>query len=136
LIGTAAFGAIGLMRDDLFIDWVDIEWALRARSLGYKSYYVPNAGMAHSVGDDVVQVLGRDFHLHDDLRNYYLLRNATYLMRVKSMGWRWKITFAPRIPCYFVLYPCLSKSKLKNARLVLRAFMDGLRGRLGRFADE
>ena len=88
LINAAAFQAIGLMRDDLFIDWVDIEWALRARSLGYISYYVPNAVMIHSVGDAVFVVLGRDIHTHDDVRNYYMLRNVTYLMRLRSMGWR------------------------------------------------
>lgn len=131
LISAATIEAVGLMCEGLFIDWVDIEWALRARSFGYKSYYVPNAVMVHSVGDAVIQVLGRDVHLHSDFRNYYLLRNATYLMGVRSMGWRWKLTFLPRIPCYLVLYPCLSRSKFKNAKLLLRAFMDGVCGRLG-----
>ncbi|HEY1804592.1 MAG TPA: glycosyltransferase family 2 protein [Terracidiphilus sp.] len=132
MIRTSVLQHIGLMREDFFIDWVDIEWCMRARSKGYISYYAPNAVMKHSVGDSVVTVLGRDVHLHNDLRNYYMLRNAVYLFRLKSMGWRWKINFAPRIPCYLVLYPLLSKRKMWNLRLVLKALSDGMRGRLGK----
>jgi len=122
------------MREDFFIDWVDIEWCMRARSLGLKSYYVPSVVMKHSVGDSVVSVLGRDVHVHNDLRNYYMLRNAIYLFRLKSVGWRWKINFAPRIPIYCFLYPLLSKHRLNNIKLVLRGVLDGLRGRLGQLS--
>ena len=73
------------MREDLFIDWVDIEWCLRAESQGLESYIVPSAIMMHSIGDDTVRVLGRDINLHSDLRNYYMVRNATYLLRVSTM---------------------------------------------------
>ncbi len=132
IMRTSVLQRVGPMRDDLFIDWVDIEWCMRARSMGYKSYYIPSAVMKHSVGDSMVKVLGRDVHLHNDLRNYYMLRNAIYLFRLKSMGWRWKINFAPRIPCYVVLYSWFSKNRLDNITMILRAIYDGLRGRLGR----
>jgi len=136
LMRTSVFQRVGPMRDDLFIDWVDIEWGMRARSMGYESYYIPSVVMKHSVGDSVATVYGRDIHLHNDLRNYYMLRNAVYLCRLKSMGWRWKINFAPRIPCYLVLYPFLSGSKLKNFKMLLRAIWDGLIGRLGRLDEK
>jgi rhamnosyltransferase len=133
IIRASVLQKVGLMRDDFFIDWVDIEWGMRARSVGYKSYYAPNVVMKHSVGDSVVTVLGRDVHVHNDLRNYYMLRNAIYLYRLKSMGWRWKINFIPRIPCYLVLYPILSKHKILNLRYLIRGIWDGARGRLGQF---
>jgi rhamnosyltransferase len=136
IMRTSVLQRIGPMRDDLFIDWVDIEWCMRARSMGYKSYYIPSVVMKHSVGDSVVTISGRDLHLHNDIRNYYMLRNAIYLFRLKSMGWRWKINFAPRVPCYLVLYPFLSNSKLKNSKIILRAIWDGILGRLGRLAEK
>jgi rhamnosyltransferase len=136
VIRTSVLERVGLMRDDLFIDWVDIEWGMRARSMGYNSYYIPSAVMKHSVGDSVVTIFGRDVHLHNDIRNYYMLRNAIYLFRFKSMGWRWKINFAPRIPCYLALYPILSNSKLKNFKIILRAVRDGIFGRLGRLDEK
>ena len=136
IIRTSALDRVGLMREDFFIDWVDIEWCMRARSLGLKSYYVPSVVMKHSVGDSVVSVLGRDVHVHNDLRNYYMLRNAIYLFRLKSTGLKWKINFAPRIPCYVLLYPMLSKHRVQNLRFVFRAIWDGVLGRLGEFGRE
>jgi rhamnosyltransferase len=122
---------VGLMREDLFIDWVDVEWGLRARSMGFRSYHIPDALMTHNVGDAVVSILGRDVHVHSDIRNYYMLRNALYLFRLKSMGWRWRITFAPRIPCYLLIYPFLSGNRRDNLRMIWRALIDGVSGRLG-----
>ena len=131
IIRTSALQCIGLMREDFFIDWVDIEWCMRAKRMKYMSYYMPSVVMKHSVGDSVVTILGRDVHLHNDLRNYYMLRNAIYLFRLKSVGRKWKINFLPRIPCYVVLYPLLSTHKIQNVRFVARALLDGILGRLG-----
>jgi rhamnosyltransferase len=135
IIRASVLQRVGLMRDDFFIDWVDIEWGMRARSMGYKSFYVPSVVMKHSVGDSVVTVLGRDMHQHTDLRNYYMLRNAVFLFRLNSMGWKWKINFAPRIPVYLILYPWFSKDRLNNIKLTFRALFDGLRGQLGKLGQ-
>lgn len=132
LIRTSVLRAVGRMREDLFIDWVDNEWGLRARSMGLRCYVVPQARMTHNVGDGAVHLLWKQIHLHSDERNYYLLRNAIFLMRLKTMGARWKLSFLPRLPCYLVLYPLLSKHKKENLRLLVTAAFDGLRGRMGR----
>jgi rhamnosyltransferase len=50
IIRTSVLDSVGAMREDFFIDWVDIEWCMRARSMGYLSYYVPSVVMKHSVG--------------------------------------------------------------------------------------
>lgn len=135
LIRISVLHLIGLMRDELFIDWVDIEWCLRARHKGYLSFYASDVVMRHSVGDSAVRIFGRDIHLHSDVRNYYLLRNAIYLMRMKSMGWKWRINIAPRIPVYCFLYPYLSATRLRNMQMILRAIGDGMRGKLGAYPE-
>lgn len=132
LIRTAVLRKIGGMRDELFIDWVDIEWGLRARSMGLACYLVPSTVLRHSVGDVAVQVMGRTVHLHSDVRNCYIVRNATYLLRVKTMGWEWRAVTVPRIPHYILLYFWYSDHRMKSLRLLLRAFWDGARGKLGR----
>jgi rhamnosyltransferase len=132
LIRASALRIVGKMRDDLFIDWVDNEWGLRARSMGLRCYVVPRARMMHNVGDGSVRLLWKHIHLHSDTRNYYLLRNAIFLMRVRTMGSRWKLSFLPRLPCYLLLFPLLSKHKKENLRLIAKAMFDGLRGRMGR----
>lgn len=131
IIRAEVLQSVGLMREDLFIDFVDTEWGLRARGRGYKSYCVPDALMIHSTGDAATKVFGKEFYLHAELRRYYKLRNAVYLMRLPSMGWRWR-SFALRwIPYYFLLSLWLTKGKERNARFLLTALWDGLLGRLG-----
>jgi len=132
LIRTAVLQEIGGMMDELFIDWVDIEWGLRARARGLVSYLVPGALLRHSVGDVAVKVLGRSVHLHSDVRNCYIVRNATYLLRVKTMGWEWRTVTVPRIPHYILLYFWYSGHRMRSLNLLMRAFRDGIRGKLGR----
>jgi rhamnosyltransferase len=131
LIRASVLSTVGVMREDLFIDWVDNEWGLRARDMGLRCYVVPEARMGHSVGDGVVSFLGKQIHLHTETRNYYLLRNAIYLMRVRTMGLRWKLSFLPRLPLYLVIYPLLAEHKLRHFASLLRAVRDGMCGRLG-----
>ena len=131
LIRASVLSKVGLMREDLFIDWVDNEWGLRARKMGSRCYVVSQARMKHSVGDGVVTLLGKRMHLHAETRNYYLLRNAIYLMRVRTMGIRWKLSFLPRLPLYLVIYPLLAEHKLRHFATLLRAVLDGMNGRLG-----
>lgn len=132
LIRASVLSTVGMMREDLFIDWVDNEWGLRARNMGLRCYVVPEARMTHCVGDGVVSLLGKPVHLHTETRNYYMLRNAIYLMRVRTMGLRWKFSFLPRLPLYLVIYPFLAEHKLRHFATLLRALSDGMHGRLGR----
>ncbi len=133
LIRVSAFRTIGMMLDALFIDWVDIEWGLRAAAHGYSCFIIPAAIMEHSLGDEVVRIPGRDVHMHSDIRNYYIVRNATYLLRVKSMGPRWRVLCALKIPQYVFFYSAHAPDKLRSVALLMRAVLDGAGGRLGRF---
>ena len=131
VIRAATLQSVGLMRDDLFIDFVDTEWALRARSKGYQCYCVPNAIMKHSLGAIAMKVFGKSRYFHSDLRKYYGLRNAVYLLRLRSMGWHWRSFMLRWIPYYVLLNLWTLEHKLQNARLLLIALWDGLLGRLG-----
>jgi rhamnosyltransferase len=45
---------IGPMEDDLFIDFVDLEWCVRARNHGFSILGIPSITMRHSLGDEPV----------------------------------------------------------------------------------
>lgn len=132
LIRMCVFADVGMMLDELFIDWVDIEWGMRAKGRGYKSYIIPGTLLHHSVGDAAITILGREISLHSDVRNYYIVRNSTYLLRFKSMGWEWRTATIPRIPKYIVTYFWYSDHRMRSLNLLLHAFLDGIRGKLGR----
>jgi rhamnosyltransferase len=131
LIRVSGLQSIGMMRDDLFIDWVDIEWCMRAQFNGYTCYIIPDAVMRHSIGDGNVRILGKDINLHSDLRNYYMIRNATYLIRLKSMK-SWRVVIGFKVLKYLIFYSIYSQHRVKSTRLLWRALLDGVWGRLGK----
>lgn len=133
LIQRSTLATVGFMREELFIDFVDIEWGLRAKWHKYKSFIIPSARMFHNLGDSSITMFGQNISLHNDFRNYHIVRNATYLTKIQSMGWKWRLLTIPRIPKYIILYSWLSKNKLKTFRLLLTGFFDGAVNHMTRF---
>ncbi|HEY1904098.1 MAG TPA: rhamnosyltransferase [Terracidiphilus sp.] len=131
LIRLSMLAELGAMRDELFIDWVDIEWGLRARRAGSKCYIIPSAVMTHSIGDNFVQFFAKDINLHNNTRNYYIVRNATYLLSMKSMGWRWRTITLLKIPLYVWFYSWHSSNRWSSLVLLCKAFSDGVQRRVG-----
>jgi rhamnosyltransferase len=134
LIRVSAIKEIGLMREDLFIDWVDIEWGIRARSMGYNHYICPSALMNHSIGDDYVDVLGKKINLHSDVRNYYIVRNAVALGLDRSLPRAWRYRMLIKAPLYVLFHSwnTAEHSRLAAFKLMLVAAGDGLRNKLGK----
>lgn len=132
LIRVSVLQEVGLMRNDLFIDWVDIEWALRANNLGYHHFVIPKAVMSHSIGDDFVDIRVRKVNLHNDTRHYYIVRNACNLVLNPAMGRRFRTNIFLKIPSYVLFFSITSKSRFTSLKLLLRACYDGFSGKLGK----
>lgn len=132
LIPLAALRHVGMMNENLFIDYVDVEWGLRARKKGYFSFGVCAAHMMHTLGDDPVYFLGRRFTLHSPLRHYYLFRNAIWLYVYSSLPARWKIADGLRLIVKFVLYCMLGRPRFAHFKMMSLGLFHGLIGRLGR----
>lgn len=134
LIRTSILDEVGLMREDLFIDWVDIEWGIRARHKGFKHFICPRTIMSHSIGDAFKAILGKKINLHSDLRNYYIVRNAISLGMNPATGWPWRLRMLFKAPLYvgFHTWHSASGNRLDAFMLMLLAVRDGFTGRLGR----
>lgn len=126
---VAALHAIGPLRDDFFIDYVDTEWCLRAGSLGYALYAVPAARMLHSIGDRSVRFFKWRLVSHAPFRRYYRVRNGFFMLRLHHvpllLGLR-EITINSAMQLIFML---TGSSKLAN----LKAYLAGVRDGLGPF---
>lgn len=133
LISMATLDAVGLMKDDLFIDYVDIEWALRARHLGYQSFGVWNALMQHSLGDQRRFVLGKSFRSHSPERHYYQFRNAIWLYRQPYLSLSNKAGESWRLLKRFVACGLFAKPRAENLKMILRGAAHGFTGKLGKF---
>ena len=131
LVRSSVLREVGLMREDLFIDVVDTEWGLRARSQGLISFLVPRVTMQHSIGDSTAQLLGRTLMLHNDIRACYMMRNNAYLLRVPTMGWLWRSNAPLNLLSSLITSSMFAANRVQRARLLLWALGEGLRGRLG-----
>ncbi len=133
LIRTSVLRRVGLMRDELFIDWIDAEWAYRANHLGFSTYIVPTVVMQHSVGDATGEFMGKRFNLHNPARNYYIVRNAMYLLRDRRMSLSWRLTMVIYIPKYILVHAWLSQHRWRSLAQMLRAIREGLAGTMRPF---
>lgn len=121
---------VGLLRDDLFIDWVDIEWCLRAKKNGLNTYVIPSVIMNHSIGDDNVKLL--NINLHSDFRNYFIVRNSLYLALYGDLPINFKIIQFFKTPAYVLFYSYHSKKPFYSLKLLLTAIKDGVIKKMGK----
>jgi rhamnosyltransferase len=130
-LNLAAWDEVGPMDDALFIDFVDLEWCVRARQKGLEVLGAPNVRLAHSLGGHPVSVLGRRYPGHSALRHYYMFRNAIALMRRAYLPRSWKSTELLKLPVRLVIYGLFMHPRREHVFLSLQGIWHGLQGRLG-----
>lgn len=129
LIDLVALNDIGLFEEKLFIDYIDTEWCLRAKSMGYKLYGVGEAYMEHDLGEQFLTILHKTIPVHSPLRHYYLMRNGIWLMRQSWVGWRWRFIDTVRLTKIFIVFSVFGKPRFEHFRSMLRGVKDGLRSK-------
>lgn len=132
LVPISSLQKIGYMREDLFIDYVDIEWCLRARHAGYRCFGACNATMAHNLGEAPITHLGRIHTNHSPLRQYYLFRNRIFLYKQGWIPLRWKIADGVRLLLRYCFYTSLIFSKPRHWKMMHLGLLDGVFSRLGK----
>lgn len=132
-VNLAVWQEVGPMDDRLFIDFVDLEWCIRARSKGYVILGAPTVRLKHELGGEPVNVLGRSYPGHSALRHYYMFRNAVELMKRSYVPWSWKSTEFVKLPIRLIVYGCFMPSGMEHVRLSILGVRHGLSGRLGPF---
>ncbi|MGI4816316.1 MAG: glycosyltransferase family 2 protein [Janthinobacterium lividum] len=133
LVSMNTLRAVGKMDESLFIDYVDIEWGLRARAAGFQSYGAFNVRMEHRIGEGALQFAGMRLAIHKPLRRYYYYRNAILLCRRPYIPLAWKINEIVRLSLKFLIFAIRSKRRTADVRMMSRGIVDGLRGISGKF---
>ncbi len=132
LVSMATLDEVGGMREDLFIDYVDIEWGLRAKCQGFQSFGVCGAMMQHDLGDQPIQFLGKRYPLHSPLRHYYHFRNAVWMYRQDWVPVQWRLVVAWRLLLKFGFYTLFAKPRRQHMKMMVKGVVHGLTGRMGR----
>ncbi|MEZ2354080.1 glycosyltransferase family 2 protein [Caballeronia sp. RCC_10] len=131
-VDLSAWRSIGSMDARLFIDFVDVEWCVRARRAGYAVLGLPWLVMEHSLGDEPVCILGRRFAMHSSFRHYFIFRNALALILYRSyMPLSWKLAELVKFPVRLVVYTLMSGHAREHFTMICRGIADGMRNRLG-----
>lgn len=132
LIRMSVLDDVGGMLDDLFIDYIDVEWCYRAQSKGYGIYATATARMSHRVGDERVSLFGRSISKHSPLRRYYLTRNSFMVLRLAHIPLGYKLRELMLNFARFVAFLYFSDERIKYLKYIKKAAFDGFRGKFGK----
>lgn len=126
---------VGLMREELFIDFVDIEWCLRARQQGYEIVAINKVMIDHHLGDYAVSFMGHHYPIHSPLRMYYYFRNAMYLYRLREIDWNWRLVDATRNLFRFLFYMLFVKDRPTYFKYIIKGYYHGLIKKMGKLEE-
>lgn len=132
LIPISTLSEVGLMQEELFIDYVDIEWGLRAKQLGFIALGVCAARMGHDLGDEPIRFAGHAFPARSPLRHYYMFRNAVWLYGHATLPANWKLVDGWRLLLKYVFYSFFARPRLTHVRMMTLGIWHGLMGRMGK----
>lgn len=134
LIPMAVLEDVGGMKGEYFIDNVDIEWCLRARSKGYVILGTSKVRLHHQLGRDAFPVWvlrWRKYGAYSPVRFYYKYRNFLLMWRLPYVPLRWKIRACWYWLGQFYVYVVFSPDRWKNLSMIGKGLWDGIRGRVG-----
>lgn len=131
LIDLRAIELICGFADELFIDYVDTEWCLRARHHGLSLLGVASAVMMHSIGEAHFTVMRKQIPLHSPLRNYYQIRNQIWVMKQSWVGWRWRVIDTLRCCKLIIAFTLFAPNRANRFLFVTKGIFDGIFSRMG-----
>ena len=123
------------MREELFIDFIDIEWCIRARSRGYEIVLFPNIVITHHLGDYSVSIMGNNYPIHTPLRMYYYFRNAMYLYRSPEIDWNWRFIDASRNIFRFLFYMLFVRNRRTYFKYIIKGYYHGIIKKMGKLDE-
>lgn len=136
LIKSSVLRDVGLMSDELFIDWVDFEWCWRARHRGFKILGNADVIIQHKLGDQSIVIGSRKVSSRSPVRHYYITRNAFYLsLYSEVLDRKRKLGLFIRSVRYLIGYPLLFSPRLNNLKAVTQGLYHGVFKQLGEKGD-
>jgi len=128
LVSATAYRAVGPFDETLFLDYVDIEWSLRARARGYASAVAAGCRMSHALGESMMPIAGRQIAVHKPERTYLQVRNHLLLWRSEAMPRLWLLSDLIQIAGKLLALLLLARNRLERLGYIGRGLVDGLRG--------
>jgi rhamnosyltransferase len=131
LLSLPAFAELGPFREDLFVDLIDLEYSLRAKSRGYQLVASTRLLLRHMVGSKTRQRLlwltVWPSH-HSPRRRYLMARNAIRLIREYGHAYpAWAIREMVALLKSIALVLLFEEDKVQKMWQTIRGIVAGLR---------
>ena len=133
MIRNVAVRTAGLPRKDFFIDWVDCEYCLRLRRLGFQIVVATQCLLPHTIGSPrTVRWLGKErLRLnHAPWREYYKVRNRAFVLWREMPSWRTRLFVLGQFLKQATGTLLFDPEKLQRLKLMSMGLWHGIRGRL------
>jgi len=133
LINLSIWRTLGGFVEDLFVDEVDHEYCLHAKSHGYSVIRLGNVLVPHKPGETRTVSGGKEVDWHPPQRLYYLARNYWYLKRKYAR--RFPSVIAGRKRLVLAKYKAHLRyhpNKIRSLWALTRGTIDGFLGNFGR----
>jgi rhamnosyltransferase len=131
-ISAAAYRKLGAFREDYFIEYVDVEYSLRARSQGVPVYM--NAAVTLRQNNGRIQRHGRLFTTnHAAWRRYYIARNMVHCLKLYRSSCALHWLSGPMTMHQAMLVVLFDSQKRRKLTAIACGYLDGMFGRLGTF---
>lgn len=122
----------GFMREDYFIDYVDIEWGFRMYSFGFSIYVDRRITLLHKLGQNI-KIRNKNKIIHSPFRRYYMVRNSIYMLRESYIPYRYSINQVYTQLLHSVyLFLFIEKYRFKYFKKTFRGIISGLLGFFGK----
>lgn len=119
---------IGLMPEDNFIYWDDMEWGHRMQLAGYKTVTLGSSKALHQMGANVRKPT--------TFLNYYMWRNRTnFFMKYTPPEYLESMSVHLLGSVFDAIYECMFREEHNNMQTISYAYQDALQGIRGKAAD-
>ena len=140
LIPIKTIDIVGGMSEALFVDYIDVEWGLRALSKGYDCYAACQGTITHHLGEVIekkILFMHRKIVKHPPERYYYQFRNVIFLFKKPYVPFSWVIyhTFRQLVPRFF-LQALLIPPRRLNIMMMITGLYHGFCGITGPYANQ
>ncbi len=128
LFKADVFQKVGLMLEELFIDYVDLEWGLRAQQKGYNCFVANQTIMKHSIGDRSIKIpFSKKFvNIHSNFRKYFIVRNAFFLIFYSNLKLNWRVIQFIKTILYCGFLCIFDSPRFNNIRIFYLALKDAI----------
>ena len=125
-IPLKAYEIVGEFNNNFFIDFIDIEWCLRAKNFKLFAVSLQRIKVSHNIGDKYYKIFSKKYPIHSPERMYYYFRNSFYMYVDQKINFNWKIVDSSRNILRIFFYVFLIKPRLRYLKCIFKGIISGL----------